>query len=633
MMTPRFAGGSTAAAPRRSSRLMLLGGTAVAALLGSGAPLAAQAVIELDEITVTANRTETDAERTGSTVEIVEEAQIESAPVATVAEVLAFEPGVSVSASGGLGQASQLRVRGLAGAYLAVRVDGIDVSDPSGTQTYFDFGQLTTGAVSKLELLKGSQSALYGSEAITGVLDITSHRPTEDGVTHEVSAEAGSYGTYRQGYNLAIRDGGTELAFSINHVISDGFSAADENDGNGEEDGYEATRLSFYGAHQLTDAVRIGIAGFLQDTTYDYDEGAGEDGDGSPDDVTTADSNGVRLFAEIQGDAIEHELSVSRYEIDRDLTGSNNWGAFAFDYLGTREELAYKGVAQITPELELVFGADRTEETIESNGVEEDRTTTGVYAQALWAPRSDLDLSLSLRHDDTSDFGAATTGRLAAAWRHADDLILRAAYGTGFRAPSLYELYGDYVGNEDLDAERSESFELGIEKRFANEGFVRATAFRTEIDDLIIYDTSVYAYNQVEGRTTIEGLELSGGVAITPTLELLANYTYTETEDRDGDRLARVPRHDLTLGLDAALNDRVNGRVTVTHNADVVDAVSGGLEPLDDWTLVDAQITYDITDSAEAYLRVENLFDEEYQTITGYGTSDRAVYVGVRAAF
>lgn len=633
MMTPRFAGGSTAAAPRRSSRLMLLGGTAVAALLGSGAPLAAQAVIELDEITVTANRTETDAERTGSTVEIVEEAQIESAPVATVAEVLAFEPGVSVSASGGLGQASQLRVRGLAGAYLAVRVDGIDVSDPSGTQTYFDFGQLTTGAVSKLELLKGSQSALYGSEAITGVLDITSHRPTEDGVTHEVSAEAGSYGTYRQGYNLAIRDGGTELAFSINHVISDGFSAADENDGNGEEDGYEATRLSFYGAHQLTDAVRIGIAGFLQDTTYDYDEGAGEDGDGSPDDVTTADSNGVRLFAEIQGDAIEHELSVSRYEIDRDLTGSNNWGAFAFDYLGTREELAYKGVAQITPELELVFGADRTEETIESNGVEEDRTTTGVYAQALWAPRSDLDLSLSLRHDDTSDFGAATTGRLAAAWRPADDLILRAAYGTGFRAPSLYELYGDYVGNEDLDAERSESFELGIEKRFANDGFVRATAFRTEIDDLIIYDTSVYAYNQVEGRTTIEGLELSGGVAITPTLELLANYTYTETEDRDGDRLARVPRHDLTLGLDAALNDRVNGRVTVTHNADVVDAVSGGLEPLDDWTLVDAQITYDITDSAEAYLRVENLFDEEYQTITGYGTSDRAVYVGVRAAF
>ncbi len=633
MMTPRFAGGSTAAAPRRSSRLMLLGGTAVAALLGSGAPLAAQAVIELDEITVTANRTETDAERTGSTVEIVEEAQIESAPVATVAEVLAFEPGVSVSASGGLGQASQLRVRGLAGAYLAVRVDGIDVSDPSGTQTYFDFGQLTTGAVSKLELLKGSQSALYGSEAITGVLDITSHRPTEDGVTHEVSAEAGSYGTYRQGYNLAIRDGGTELAFSINHVISDGFSAADENDGNGEEDGYEATRLSFYGAHQLTDAVRIGIAGFLQDTTYDYDEGAGEDGDGSPDDVTTADSNGVRLFAEIQGDAIEHELSVSRYEIDRDLTGSNNWGAFAFDYLGTREELAYKGVAQITPELELVFGADRTEETIESNGVEEDRTTTGVYAQALWAPRSDLDLSLSLRHDDTSDFGAATTGRLAAAWRPADDLILRAAYGTGFRAPSLYELYGDYVGNEDLDAERSESFELGIEKRFANDGFVRATAFRTEIDDLIIYDTSVYAYNQVEGRTTIEGLELSGGVAITPTLELLANYTYTETEDRDGDRLARVPRHDLTLGLDAALNDRVNGRVTVTHNADVVDAVSGGLEPLDDWTRVDAQITYDITDSAEAYLRVENLFDEEYQTITGYGTSDRAVYVGVRAAF
>jgi vitamin B12 transporter len=612
---------------------MLLGGTAAAALLGTGTPLSAQAVIELDEITVTANRTETDAERTGSTVEIVEEAQIESAPVATVAEVLAFEPGVSVSASGGLGQASQLRVRGLAGAYLAVRVDGIDVSDPSGTQTYFDFGQLTTGAVSKLELLKGSQSALYGSEAITGVLDITSNRPTEDGVTHEITAEAGSYATYRQGYNVAIRDGGTELAFSINHAISDGFSAADENDGNDERDGYEATRLSFYGAHQLTDTVRIGIAGFLQDTTYDYDEGAGEGGDGSTDDVTTADSNGVRLFAEIQGDAIEHDLSVSRYEIDRDLTGSNGWGAFAFDYLGTREELAYKGVAQISPELELVFGADRTEETIESNGVEEDRSTTGVYAQALWAPRSDLDLSLSLRRDDTSDFGAATTGRLAAAWRPADDLILRAAYGTGFRAPSLYELYGDFVGNEDLEAERSESFELGVEKRFANDGFVRATAFRTEIDDLIIYDTSVYAYNQVEGRTTIEGLELSGGVAITPTVELLANYTYTETEDRDGDRLARVPRHDLTLGLDAALNDRVNGRVTVTHNADVVDAVSGGLEPLDDWTRVDAQITYDITDSAEAYLRVENLLDEEYQTITGYGTSDRAVYVGLRAAF
>ena len=199
-------------------------------------PAVAQAqdtgVYFLDEITVYANTSEIELSRSGSTVEVATQEDIQNSGALTVHDFLNTLPGISVTANGGIGTTTSLRVRGSSGRYLGVYVDGIDVNDPSAPQIAFDFGSLMADDVSRIEVLKGSQSARYGSEAIAGVINITTNRATEPGTFHTVGAEYGSNNTSRVSYNLSQRGDRGGAAITFSHVKTDGFSAADENDGN-----------------------------------------------------------------------------------------------------------------------------------------------------------------------------------------------------------------------------------------------------------------------------------------------------------------------------------------------------------------------------------------------------------------
>ena len=249
-----------------------------------------------------------------------------------------------------------------------------------------------------------------------------------------------------------------------------------------------------------------------------------------------------------------------------------------------------------------------------------------------YAVNADLDLSAALRVDDHSEFGTEPTGRLALAWRARDGTIVRASLGTGFRAPSLNELFGPvYFGtpNPDLDPEESRSFELGVEQSFVNGITAEATFFYTEIDNLIQYP--VNGYEQVDGTSRSRGLELAVNAPIGDRIALFGNYTYTNTMDADGDPFLRVAENEVLLGLSALLSDRVSADVTLNFVGDRLDGFPQAT--VKDYTLINASVSYALTDQSSIYLRVENLTDEEYQTAAGFGTSDRAVFVGLRAAF
>ncbi|MWD28918.1 TonB-dependent receptor [Aquicoccus sp. SCR17] len=591
----------------------------------------AQEVIDLDAITVTANRSETALARSGSTVEVVTREELDEAGDVLVADYLASLPGITLSANGGIGAQSTLRIRGAGGAYISVLVDGIEVNDPSGIQSAFDFGRLTTADVGRIEVLKGSQSALYGSDAIAGVINITTNRATEPGLTQSYNAEYGSYDTKRLSYNLSWRDERGSFAMTAARIQTDGFSSADENDGNTEADGHDGRRLTFSGDYRLTDTLTIGGAAFVERTRTEYDDAGPVDG--TPDDVVEAASRGARAFLRQETESGSHEISVQHYWIDRKNSGTSAFGPFLYPYTGARRSVAYAGQSFLSPDLTLSYGADYTRESYENDGNSGEYDTTGLYAEADWAAMSDLNLVLSLRHDEHSEFGGATTGRLALAWRPRSDVTLRFSAGTGFRAPSLYELYDSFSGNPALDPETSVSYELGVEKRFGEDGFIRATAFRTKVTDLIqyVYDPSTFSggYVQVPGESTRDGVELSGGWTLGEGIRLVASYTYTEAEDASGARLVRVPRNDLELRLSADVTDRFATDLSVRRVTDTVD--TGGVLP--DYTLVGLNMSYAVNDTTEAYLRVENLFDEQYQTATGYGTSDRAFYFGIRGSF
>ncbi|MBR9841728.1 MAG: TonB-dependent receptor [Rhodobacteraceae bacterium] len=582
------------------------------------APALAEDIYDIGEIVVSAGLTDVDPARTGATVEVIEENEVQDADTSLI-QTLAREPGVSFSANGGVGTNTTIRIRGLSNNYVGVRFDGIDVSDPSSTQTAFNFGGLTGAGIGRIEILKGSQSAIHGSEAIAGLIDITSKRPTELGFSGSVGGEIGSFNTLSTDFNAAYMNERAEISFSLSRFHTDGISARASDT---EADGYEQTMLNFSTRYALTDTVTVGASALWRDYEVDIDRST-SDSSG----INYGTQKGVRVFTEFQTGAVTHELAYSVYDTERlDPTG---WTTY---FYGDRKQLEYLGSVDLGANSGLAFGLDQTKETFELPSASGGTTTRSAFAELTLQPTSNLDLSVALRRDDHSIFGGATTGRLAAVWHLADDLRIRAVYGSGFRAPSLYELYGPY-GNAALQPEKSRSAELGIEKDLSDKGSVRATLFRTKIDNLIEYDFVLSAYNQVPGTTVSKGIELAGDYAISDTLSLYANYTYTDAKN-NGARLQRVPKHDLVLGANATFGNGFAGLAEIQHVADVLPSpYAPATHKVGDYTLLNLGLSYAINDSTQAYLRIENLLDEDYETAGGYNTPGRAAFFGVRASF
>ena len=606
-------------------------------LLSTSAAVSQEAgIFTLDEIIFSAGLTEIEEERTGVSVEVLTEEAVEDASVVQLSDALETLPGVNITQNGPLGTSTTLRIRGLNGNYIPVLIDGIDVTDPSSTQTNFNFGPLNTMGLGRVEVLYGSQSAIYGSEAIGGVISISSlAAPEENGTELRYALEGGSYDTWRGMLGIGTRFDRGELSFSINRVTTDGFSAADEDDGNIEPDGFDSTAMNFAGAYDLTESVTIGAALIWQDSYYNFDTGSGD----SLTRFGTTELRGARVYTQFNTGVVEHEIAAQYSQTSR--TDPNSGGRTNFE--GTRTGASYLGQASLGATQALSFGAEYIDETyFSTNGtapVNAEYSIGSVFSEYTNSLTPTLDLSLSARFDDHSEFGGNSTGRAALAWRVAPDTTLRAALATGFRAPSLNEMFGPFGANANLQPETSRSAEIGIEHDFGR-GQIGVSVFQTEIDNLIDYVQAAPAgYRQISGTTTSRGVEISGEVELSAALTLFGNYTYTDAKDEVNAPLSRVPQHDLTIGLSGDWNNGWSGQFTLRHAADRLDTIypaptfTETLIDMPSYTVAGLTVARQVNDTAEIYLRVDNLFDKEYQTTRGYGTSDRAFYFGIRGTF
>ena len=592
-----------------------------ALLLTTALPATAQPLgdFDLGELILTANATPVEEDRTGASVVVLDQEDLEEAGNRPLVEVLDALPGVSFAANGPAGTTGSLRVRGLGDQYLRVRIDGIDVSDPSGTQVTYNLGGLTAGGIRRIELLRGTQSAVAGSDAVAGVLNVV----TLGGDGAAAAFEVGSRGTAAAALSFGRRFEGGAVSGSLTRVRSDGFSAAL---GGMEEDGYDSTRLTF-GAERELGTVTVGANVLYEDATNAFDDGPSLD---NPDNVADITTRGARVFGRLTTGAVEHEFSAVYTDIRRTSFTDGASGPFTFAPDGERTELRWDASAAIRQTITLNFGLDWTEETFDDGFNDGREIVRGAYAEALWAPRPDLDLALSLRHEDHSRFGGRTSGRLAAAYRPDEATVVRASFATGFRAPSLYELNaGGGTGNPDLLPEESITAEVGIERDLGR-GSISATAFYTEVRDQIIFDFGIFSYRQIGGTSRTRGVELGGEYDLTDRVRLTAAAAYTDAETESGAPLPQTPERELALGLEADVTERLTLAGNARHAAGAFDI--GGAE-FDAYTVVDLRASYAVTDRVEAYLRVENALDEEYEVVRGYGTAGRGVFVGVRASF
>ncbi|TMV90156.1 TonB-dependent receptor [Thioclava sp. BHET1] len=599
-----------------------------ALLLGTAlsAPAFAQEAptYNLDEIVIYHGALEPrSADTTGQSVTVLSTADLEAHGHTGLAALIAQAPGVGILSRGPMGSQTGFTIRGVSQNYVKVLVDGIDVSDPSGTQVAADLGRFSTFNYGRVEIMRGSQSAVYGGQAVGGVINLDTPRPTKDGISQGVQLEAGSYHTANAAYNFGWKQGEDELAVQISKIYTSGFSAADEINGNTEADGYKADRISMTGQKRVAPNLLIGFAGFAQNDTGEFDNGftspPTDDGES-----TVHQERGARLFAQFTTGRFDQELGISYFKTSR------FYPFYDYGYEGKRRKIDWKAATDLAGG-RLTIGADRRLETYSGINVKGQALTadTGIYGEYAFQPMQGVNVVASLRNDDHSDFGNQTTGRLGATWQAAPDTLLRASVGNGFRAPSGYELYDPFSGNLGLKPETSLSYDLGLEQKFGAQTFT-ASLFRISVKDLIDYSNATSNYYQTSGTATRQGLELGLKGALTPKIDYQLGYTYIDPKNpaglSDGSTWnASFGRHTLTAALDAQLTDRITVGGDLRFVAD--------RQTLPDYGVANAQITYDLSAGKQVYLRVENLFDQQYELWPGYGTSDRAAYVGLRATF
>lgn len=623
-------------APLEGWNMKALLPVALAALPLAATGAAQAQSFDLGEIVVSPNLEPTAINKVGATVEVVDRAALDQAPQGSVAQALAFVPGLTVSSNGGLGQNAGFQLRGANQNYVPVLIDGIDVTDPSAPQVAYNFGQLTTAGIGAIEVLQGSQSALYGSSAIGGVIDIQSRKATEPGLHFYTDAEIGSRQSERTSATGTLKTQSSDLAVTLSQTGTAGYPVFVGAKANGRDDGYHAARIAMNGSHTFANGVKLGFAGFAEANHGDYDPQAGVNAWANQ----KSDTAGLRLYAQFTTGKVENTLSVTTFRVQRAYTVSPAATGYTLDYVGTRQKLAYQGAVGLGARARLVFGADSSRERMVNGGsygtTEGTRRITGLFSELSYSPTAALDLTAALRNDHETGFGNATTGRLALAWRPAPGWTLRASAGTGFRAPSPYELHSLY-GSSTLKAEKSRSADLGVERDFANGGMIRATAFLLSVDNLIGYDSAAtscqsYAlygsagcYAQIRGTSRRSGVELEGRTKI-GRATLAGAYTYTQSATSAGTNWAAVPRQVVS----ARLSLPVGAKWTLEASAlSAMDRQNG----LPDYAVAGAGVNYQVNERVEAYLRVENLFNTAYQQVKNYAMPGRAVYVGVRARF
>ncbi|TBW36762.1 TonB-dependent receptor [Siculibacillus lacustris] len=599
--------------------------------------------LDLGTVVISANRTPTEDAAVGSSVTVITRREIEKSGESTVKDLLDRVPGLGFSQAGPAGSQTTMQIRGLSARYVLVRIDGVDVADPTQPQMTAGLEHLLLGDVERIEILRGSQSALYGGTAVGGVIDITTRTSEEKGVHHSAAAMAGSYGTASGRYGFSAANDTVEVNTAIERFRSAGFSSADSHKGNREADGYDNTTFSANGSGRIAEGFKVFGALRYSRHESNYDDFAYDwmTGLGHPADETTArrfhtigEEIGGRVGADFDAfdGRLKNTVAVQAYRITRDV-----YDSYPGHFEGNRAKAEYLGVLRLTDAVGLSFGLDRTHETARtsddlSGGID----NTGVFSQLSWQPIAGLTLTGALRDDHHSMFGDHPTHRLTAAYDLAEGTKLRTSWGTGFRPPSIYELYAPFYGNRALKPESSGSFDVGIDHRFwGGRASVSATWFHVTTDNLIDYDTRTWAYAQVPGTSTREGVELTGRVRPLDQLTLDAGYTYTDARAGTGARLMRVPLHKATFGAALTPFERTTATLRGTWVADSVDTdySVGAVRRLPSYFLLDAGLAYQIDDHVTVSLTGKNLLDRRYETIWGYGTAGAAVYAALNVRY
>ena len=616
-----------------------------AALLAlAAAPAFAEDADEIATIIVTATGAPSRSADTGQAVSTLGQSEIDVRQTVGVAELLASQPGVTISRNGGLGGFSAVRIRGAEGEQTLALIDGVKVNDPSSPGGGFDFGSLIIGNIRQIEVLRGPNSVPWGSEAIGGIVNVVTATPTSE-PSAKLRGEYGSNDAANIVGNLSGTVGPVRASIGAGWFNEDGISAY--------KFGTEADGLRQYGANgrveiDLTDGVGVDLRGYYAKSRIEQDGFPPpfySFGD-TPEFTRSEQAVGYAGVHANFGD-FRNQLGVTVSDINRDSFAQPGDTAPQFLNRGRIERIEYRGDWRASGALRAVFGAEHERSRI-SDGFSKNKThVSGGYLQLIASPLSRITLTGGARVDDHATFGTRTTLSANMVWRAGAGTTIRAAYGEGFKAPTLFQLYSFY-GNVTLKPENARSYDLGVEQKLLDGAILlSATLFqrdtRNQIDFTSCFGrTTGICANRPDGTydnvdaTRAKGIETSLEIHPSNTLGVTVNYTLLDAQDRTTGRvLVRRPRHNLAADVDwtTPFGARVGATLRLASDSADTDFETFARTSLDGYALVGLRASLPIGKALELYGRVENMFDARYETVSGYGTYGRTAHIGVRADF
>jgi vitamin B12 transporter len=602
-----------------------------------------------DEFTLTVIGARENIPDVGASVSILNRDALALRQDVSVADALTRLPGIAASRNGGPGGFTGLRIRGADAAQTLVVINGVRVGDPSSPGGGFDFGNLLSDGIERIDILRGSNSIAWGSDAIGGVVLIDTLSVA--GNSLRATTEGGSFGTARGAVDASYATGPLNLSVGGGYFTTDGVSAARSGT---EADGYR--RWSAHGATSLaaTDSLtwtnalyyshgRVEIDGFAP-PTFSF---------GDTPQLSTIQEVYARSGLNWRNNAVTQTLDVSLADINRDNFNSPTATTASFIARGRSERVAYQIDWSAEP-VRVVAGADyEWSRLFTTDGFSPDSQTVGIgggYGQIVVSPSDQWQISGGVRHNDHRRFGGATVFSGNLVWQSGSGLAARLAYSEGFKAPTLFQLSGSAsaFGNPALQPERSQNYEAGLRYR-GDSWHVDAAVFRRDSGNLIDFVGCTGAgapaicasgnrpfgtYANI-AKAQSEGIDVAADGRF-GDLTLAASYSHVSSHDRttgranSGRRLARRPQDTASVSIDWRTQAGVGIGGDVRYVGPSFDNASNSVR-LAGFALVSLRASVDLNKQFELFGRVDNLFDATYQTVANYGTLGRGFSIGVRA--
>ncbi|WP_443019507.1 TonB-dependent receptor plug domain-containing protein [Sphingomonas adhaesiva] len=615
-------------------------------------------------IVVTATRTPTSIDRVPSSITVLDKAAIDRASDLSIADLLVRTPGVTLSRNGGYGTATSLRIRGAESDQTVVVIDGVKLNDPSSTGGGYNFANLLTGDANRVEVLRGPQSTLWGSQAIGGVVNIVTPLP-DQALEGSLDLEGGSRDTVSARAAIGGRTGPLAWRVGGQAFTTRGISAIAPAFGGREADGYRNQSVAGRAVLDLAPGISADVRGYYSNGRADID---GFSGDTLEYTLNQEFIGYAGLNVALLDGRFRNRFAYAYTNTDRDNYNPTRARTQTFDAGGRNYRLEYQGTLAIVKGVDAVFGAENEVSRFRSVSPPASLSAaipapaqgraeiTSVYAQLNAEVVTGLTLTGGVRHDDHNRFGGQTLFSGGGVWALPTNTVIRASYSEGFKAPTLYQLFSEY-GNQALRPEQAKGWEAGAEQRFLDGAVaLGGTYFERRTTNLIDFaycpsttaptlcvipgtTTARFGYYANVARAFAKGVEAVGRVALGERVALDANYSWILSENRlPGalqQQLLRRPRHTANAGASYSFpDDGPSFGAAVRWAGESFDTDTlGARARLSPYTLVDLRAELPLSPQVRLFVRGENVFDESYRTIFRYGTLGRSIYGGIRGRF